>query len=624
MGNMLENQKTAEKKTAEKRAAEKKAVERKTAVKRNTEKETAEKQAAVKRNTEKEAAEKQAAVKRTTGKKVTEKQAAVRRTAEKEAAEKQPAAKKTAEKKAAEKQPAVKKTTEKTTVQRKATGTKTAAKKKSKQGKRPADANNAVRKKSGSTAKKKAANGNRVKRGVQSGKAEREVRDGESIKTRSDSRDAQRARRREERLRKVRRQKIIMAVSGGVILVSVLILIVMFLPPVKYLRNIFMGDNYLAKADYVSAVSAYEKAVELNDTSAEAYHGMADALTAQDKISEAESIVYTGWEKTQDEVLLHYYCTLVLNEAVAQINAKNCTLDTVDKCVHVLELDAANEDALSLMHTCYERLFKVTEENDTCTLFFDADAAQESCGYDTYEQLLRRVYAVYQAAPSEELKNILAQYAMIDMPKVHLSMNHIDQYIGVLTEISGVLSDTQIAETLACLTKAKEIEDYFAQAFDEFAQGNYAYARELITEDTYQQIRDQFINEDSGCWKGSVYIPVSQEQLVLNRDEGTVTFSFLSFEEYDNPQGIITIWGSKQEDDGTQRSVISYEPANENSSEFPHTEYTIQYLYSNVKIGGKYVPQMNYRFDTKVTTEEGTTTIAVGDWGGEHEFEIDY
>lgn len=599
MGNMLENQKAVEKKSTEKRTTEKKAAEGQTAVKRTAEKGAVGKPAAVKRTAEKEASVKQAAVKRTTAKKAIEKQPE--------------------EKKAAEKTPVQKKT-----VGPKTAANKTAAKKKPKQGKKPADANDAVRKKSGGTSKKKAANGNRVKRGAQSSKADRKVRDGEDYKVRSDSREAQRARRREERLRKVRRQKIIMAVSAGVILVSVIILIVMFLPPVKYLRNIFMGDNYLAKADYVSAASAYEKAVELNDTSAEAYHGMADALTAQDKISEAESIVYTGWEKTQDEVLLHYYCTLVLNEAVAQINAKNCTLDTVDKCVHVLELDAANEDALSLMHTCYERLFKVTEENDTCTLFFDADVTQETCGYDTYEQLLRRVYAVYQASPSEELKNILAQYAVIDMPKVHLSMTHIDQYIAVLTEINGVLSDTQITETLACLTKAKEIENYFAKAFDEFAQGNYAYARELITEDTYQQIRDQFINEDSGYWKGSVYIPVSQEQLVLNRDEGKVTFSFLAFEDYDNPQGIITIWGSKQEDDGTQRSVISYEPASENSAEFPHTEYTIQYLYSNVKIGGKYVPQMNYRFDTKVTTEEGTTTIAVGDWGGEHEFEIDY
>jgi hypothetical protein len=117
---------------------------------------------------------------------------------------------------------------------------------------------------------------------------------------------------------------------------------------------------------------------------------------------------------------------------------------------------------------------------------------------------------------------------------------------------------------------------------------------------------------------------VSKEQLVLNREDGNVTFSFLDYDAYDNPQGIITVWGSKQEDDGIQRSVISYEPVSDTGEDFPHTEYTVQYLYSNVKINGAYVPQMNYRFDTKVTTEEGTTTTAIGDWGGEHEFEIDY
>ena len=105
----------------------------------------------------------------------------------------------------------------------------------------------------------------------------------------------------------------------------------------------------------------------------------------------------------------------------------------------------------------------------------------------------------------------------------------------------------------------------------------------------------------------------------INNEDGKITFSFLGSKDYDASRGIITVWGSKQADDGIQRSVISYEPADEEG-----VEYTIQYLYSNVKIDGAYVPQMNYRFDTKITTEEGTTTNAVGDWGGEHEFQIDY
>ncbi|MCI6714886.1 MAG: tetratricopeptide repeat protein [Lachnospiraceae bacterium] len=441
----------------------------------------------------------------------------------------------------------------------------------------------------------------------------------EKRQIRIEKREAERARRKEERIKLVRRQKIIMTVVGAAVCISVLVIIVWCLSPVRLMMSLARAEKYVEKADYAAAENSYGKALELNDTSVQAYRGMTDVLAAQERISEAENIVYTGWEKTQDENLLHYYCTLVLNEAVAQINDKNCSLDTVNKCVQVLELDADNEDALYLMNTCYERLFKVTENETTCMLFFDPDAEEDTCDYTEYEQLLHRILAVYQTNPSEELKKIMIQYTVIDMPEVRISMPHVAQYESVLKEISSVLPDDRITETLACLAKAQETEDYFAKAFEEFEKGNYAYARELIAEESYQQIRDQFINEDSGYWKGSVYIPVSREQMVLNNEDGKITFSFLGSKDYDASRGIITVWGSKQADDGIQRSVISYEPADEEG-----VEYTIQYLYSNVKIDGAYVPQMNYRFDTKITTEEGTTTNAVGDWGGEHEFQIDY
>lgn len=434
-----------------------------------------------------------------------------------------------------------------------------------------------------------------------------------------DRRESERARRKEERMKKVRRQKIILTVAGTAICIFVLVIIVWCFSPARLMISLAKAEEYVEKADYAAAENSYGKALELNDTSVQAYRGMTDVLAAQDRVSEAEDIVYTGWDKTQDENLLHYYCTLVLNEAVAQINNKNCSLDTVNKCVQVLELDADNEDALKLMSTCYERLFKVTEDETTCMLFFDPDVEEDTCSYTEYEQLLRRIFAVYQANPSEKLRGLMVQYAVIDMPEVRISMPHVAQYVSVLEEINSVLSDDRITETLACLIKAQETEDYFARAFEEFEQGNYAYARELIAEESYQQIRDRFIAEDSGYWKGSVYIPVSREQMVLNNEDGKVTFSFLGSEDYEASRGIITVWGSKQADDGVQRSVISYEPAGEEG-----VEYTIQYLYSNVKIDGAYVPQMNYRFDTRITTEEGTTINAVGDWGGEHEFQIDY
>lgn len=438
-----------------------------------------------------------------------------------------------------------------------------------------------------------------------------------------DRREEARARRRAERERKVRKQKVIMAVSCCVILLSVICIVVFCLPSVRVSFMLFQGDRYTEKEDYVSAQSAYEKVLEIDPASVRAYYGLADIYGKQDMIEQEEQILYTGWEQTQNEDLLHYYSVAVLNQAVADINSGNCTLSTVEKCIRALEQGTEDAKALEILDVCHDRLFKTAEDENTCMMFFDEDTAQDTCSYNEYEQLLRRLLAVYQTKASEEIKQILKQYAVIDMSYVRLSLSHLDAYLAVLTEINNAAGDTDITETMACLARAKEVRDYFNTAFDEFASGNYAYARELVSDESYQQIRDAFIEENSGYWEGSTYIPVNREQLVLHRENGSVHFSFLDSDEYENRQGIIRVWGTKQEDDGVQRSGISYEPVEEAGSE-SNTEYTVQYLYSNVKINGKYVPQMNYRFDTRTTTPEGVTTNAIGDWGGENEWEIDY
>lgn len=445
----------------------------------------------------------------------------------------------------------------------------------------------------------------------------------EEFENRMRRRDETRAFRREQRRKKVRRQKIAMAAGAGVIVVAAACLYVFCTPSMRLSRSLAKGGRYTEQSDYANAQDAYEKALTIDTGSVEAYRGMADNYVAQGNIQEAKQILYTGWEKTQDEGLLHYYCVELYNEAVHEINAGDCTFATVDKCLQVLEREPDNPDAPGLLGTCYERLFGASEEEAVCSLFFDADVTQDTCSYAEYEALVRRLLALYQANPSDTLGTVLKQYAVIDMPYVQISLPHLEAYRILLTEVNSAVNDVGITETMACLARAKEVSDYFASAFEEFGAENYAYARDLVSQESYQQIRDSFIEENSGYWEGSIYIPVSREQLVLHREDGHVRFSFLDGEQYDNHEGIIKVWGTKQEDDGVQRSVISYEPP---AGDTPgsHTEYTVQYLYSNVKIGGQYVPQMNYRFDTKVTTEEGITTNAIGDWGGEHEWEIDY
>lgn len=468
----------------------------------------------------------------------------------------------------------------------------------------------------GQAARKKSASAK-----TESGTRKPRTTDRNGAGTRNTRRDEERIRRKEARLRKVRRQKITIAVLSVVIAASILCIVLFCTPAVKLSFQLYRGDKCAAASEYEKAQEAYEKALEIDSASVDAYRGMAGNYLSQEKLAEAGETYYTGWEQTKDEGLLHNYCVVIYNEAVAEINAKNCTLSTVDKCIRVLESEPANENALELMGTCYERLFKADEE-ETCGIFSDEDVAQETCSYTEYEQLLRRLISLQQNSPSDQIKGILTRYALIDMPYVRISIPHLDQYIALLTEINGLVNDGGITETLACLSRAKEVEDYFAGAFTEFEQGNYAYARELVAQESYQQIRDDFIAENSGYWEGSVYIPVNREQLVLHNMDGQVKFSFLGAEDDVNHHGIILVWGMKQEDDGVQRSGISYVPASDGSGS--DTEYTVQYLYSNVKINGKYVPQMNYRFDTKVTTPEGVTTTAIGDWGGEHEFEIDY
>ena len=436
-------------------------------------------------------------------------------------------------------------------------------------------------------------------------------------------RDAERSRRRAERQKKVRRQKITMAVSATIIIAAVIGGVIYTRPSVRLSRALNSGDKYAQKEDYENAQSAYESALQTDASSVKAYRRMADNYLAQGKAVEAKQILYEGWEQTQDEDLLHYYCVELHNEAVEEVNQGNCTFATVDKFIQVLELEADNEDTLAALIAGYDHLFLVVDEETVCRQFFDEDTSQDICEYKEYEQLLRRLLAVYEESPSDGLKDVIAMYALIDMPYVWISIPHLEAYTDLLEDINDIVKDSDITETLACLTRAAEVEEYFNTAFAEFESDNFAYARILVTDEAYQQIRDDFIEENSGCWEGSIYIPVSKEHLVLHREDDGIRFFFPDGEDYVNRHGIIKVWGTKQEDDGVQRSVISYEPVQE-EGEDSHIEYTVQYLYSNVKINGVYVPQMNYRFDTKVTTEDGITTNAVGDWGGDHEWEIDY
>lgn len=147
-----------------------------------------------------------------------------------------------------------------------------------------------------------------------------------------------------------------MAVSVTVIVLSLLTVLILFLSPARCVVSLSKGDRYARNEEYDKAFEAYQEALEINEKSVRAYRGMAGCLRMKEQLSEAEELLYAGWNKTKDKGLLRYYNTLLINESVSEINTGNCTWDTVDRLKRVLENDPKNQDALSLIDICKERL----------------------------------------------------------------------------------------------------------------------------------------------------------------------------------------------------------------------------------------------------------------------------
>ena len=461
------------------------------------------------------------------------------------------------------------------------------------------------------------------------------------------NRDEERAKQRDKRKKQVRMYKIcisaviaLMICAGGVFIWN--------LPSLKLSRVMAAGDKYTQSGDYEKANDSYEEAIKIDSGTVEAYRSHANNDIEQDDSTAAKKILYTGWENTQDESLLHYYCVVILNEAVAQINEKECSTKTIDKCLSVLQIENDNEDALNLLNTCYDRLYIGDEKNNIFKLFlyenaiknislndifvdgisldddFEGDNIEDDASpYENYENQLRTLLSLYEETGSDTLRNIIAEYAVIDIEYIYLNDNYLTKYHKLLEDVYAAVSDKAVGELIECLSQAIKTQEDFADIFTEFAQGNYESAKEFIVSDTYVQIRDSFINGDSGYWEGNASIPINQEQLVIHKTQDGFRFFWPDYNEFDNTKGVITVWGSRQLDDGVQRTTISYEPASQNEEYYPHVEYVISYENSNVLKNGTDV-QLNYRFNTTTTTEEGAQTVAIGDWGGEHEWTSNY
>lgn len=430
---------------------------------------------------------------------------------------------------------------------------------------------------------------------------------------------AARERRRRKRQRVVLAEKILLAVLGVVILAGGGIAVYKLVPQLRIAKQLEEADGYVEIQNYEEAIASCEEALSIDSMSVKAYRAMAGVYLDKEDRESAEQVLYRGWETTQDKSLLDEYCVHLLNDAVAEINTGECTLDALDKSVLALENAPDSEDAIRLLDACYERLF-MTEETE---LLCDVDE-EGNCGFDRYLAIMERLIAVCGSTQSETIKTELLKFAVPDNQLLWLEVGHLDAYLEFLHQAAEYGESEKLSEYTACVEKAVWVQETFAQAFDVFDSGEFEPIKDFMQSEAYVSVRDQFISGTMEYWRGQTYIPVSRERIKLVQEEGSYYFSFADFDEYPETEGVIKVWGAKQEDAGVQRLCISYEPASENGEYYPHTTYEFVYLYSNVEIKGEYVPQMNYRFEKRVATPEGTTSELIGDWGGEHEWEIAY
>lgn len=430
---------------------------------------------------------------------------------------------------------------------------------------------------------------------------------------------AARERRRKHRKRVVMAERIIAGLFVVVSLAGGAVLIFNLMPEIKIARQLEAAGAYVQTKDYEEAIASCEEALSIDSKSIKAYRAMAGVYLTQEDWESAEQVLYRGWETTQDESLLQEYCVHLLNDAVADINAQNCTLQTFEKCVMAIEKDQVNADGYKLLDACYGRLFMGEDTNLFCS-------AKENgqCGFEQYLEIMNRMLSIYRANPVEELKEEIVKFAVPGNAMLWLDVRHISDYRNLLEQIEALDEEGRTAQLSACLAKAAWAQETFAEAFGIFESGEFAPIKDFMQSEEYISIRDQFIQGTMEFWSGKTYIPVSREKMKLMQNDGLWTFSFADFDDCPETAGVIKVWGAKQEDAGVQRLCISYEPASENGEYYPHITYEFVYLYSNVKIGGEYVPQMNYRFETRVATPEGTTSQLVGDWGGEHEWMTEY
>ncbi len=404
------------------------------------------------------------------------------------------------------------------------------------------------------------------------------------------------------------------------------------LPVVKVNKAIAAGDKYSQVADYEAAIDSYETAIQIDKHSVTAYSNMAGAYLSIDDSESAKQILYDGWQNTENTGLLDNYHAVILNEAVDALNTKKADMETVLSIVGVLSEDNTNKDAIELLDAAYSRVFSDAYSYDLDALFrsdcatYSSEEGSAVFSYGEYESFVKELLAIYEKAPSDELKEVIFKYATPGDISFTMNYEDVASYEALMSAIEEkVGTSDNVTSMKACLTNSQEVQAAFADIFSQLDVGNVDELRNFVVSEEYIKLRNIFLNKEATPQENTTYVPISREAIVLNNNEGQWSYRFLNFEENPTTKGVITLWANFFEDDGIQRNSISYEPASVEDNYYPHTKYDVTYLYSYITSGkATKVPKMNYRLSTTVTLQDGEEVeTIVGDWGGPNEWTMD-
>ena len=404
------------------------------------------------------------------------------------------------------------------------------------------------------------------------------------------------------------------------------------LPFVKVNKAIAAGDKYTEDADYEAAIDSYETAISIDKHSVTAYSNMAGAYLSIDDSETAKKILYDGWQNTENEGLLDNYHAVILNEAVDAMNTNKADLNTVLSIVSVLSDDNSSTDAIELLNSAYSRVFSDAYSYDVDAIFrsdsatYSAENGTATFSFGEYEAFVKELMGIYESAPSDELKEVILKYATPGDISFTLNCSDIEAYKELLGSIeSKVGSNDSLASMKACLENSIEVQGIFADIFTQLDVGNVDELRNFVVSDEYINLRNIFLNKEETPQENTTYVAISREAVILNNTDGKWSYRFLNFEENPTTAGVITLWANFFEDDGIQRNAISYEPASVEDNYYPHTKYSVTYLYSYITSGNSTkVAKMNYRLSTLITSQDGEETeTIVGDWGGPNEWTMD-